>query len=108
MKYGMNSCIIICDTDEEARAIAEDYLAEVARNPSISTASGSLGANIIGSPKTVIDRICTYRSLGVELFMMQFYPMRQGLDVFAEQVMPELASLGEIHLPFAPPQRRAM
>lgn len=108
MRYGMNACIIIGDTDVEARAIAQDYLAEIERDPSIATASGGLGANIIGSVSTVVDRIRTYRSLGVELFMMQFYPMRQGLEIFAERVMPELVSLGEIPLPSAPLQRRAV
>ena len=55
-----------------------------------TSASGGIGANIIGSPKTVIERIRRYQSLGVDLFMLQFYPMRQGLDVFAEQIMPEI------------------
>jgi dimethylsulfone monooxygenase len=96
MQYGINACVLIADTDEEAVAIADDYLAQLARDPSISSASGGLGANIIGSPKTVVERIRRYRSLGVDLFMMQFYPMRQGLDVFAERIMPELAACGEL------------
>jgi FMNH2-dependent dimethyl sulfone monooxygenase len=90
MEYGINACVLIADTDAEANAIADDYLAQLARDPSISSASGGLGANIIGSRKTVIERIRRYQSLGVDLFMMQFYPMRQGLEVFAQEILPEL------------------
>ena len=28
--------------------------------------------------------------MGVELFMFQFYPMREGLEVFARELLPEL------------------
>ena len=90
MKYGINACVLIADTDQEAVGIAEDYLAHLARDPSIGSASGGIGANVIGSPKTVIERIKRYQSMGIDLFMMQFYPMRQGLDVFARDVLPHL------------------
>ena len=90
MRYGINACVLLADTDAQAVAIAEDYLAALARDPSLTSASGGIGANIIGSRQTVIERIRRYESLGVDLFMMQFYPMRQGLDVFAEQVLPEI------------------
>jgi hypothetical protein len=29
--------------------------------------------------------------MGIDLFLLQFYPMRQGLDEFAIKVLPELA-----------------
>jgi FMNH2-dependent dimethyl sulfone monooxygenase len=91
MHYGINACVLIAETDAEAVAVAEDYLAQLARDPSITSASGGIGANIIGSRKTVIERIRRYQSLGVDLFMMQFYPMRQGLEVFAREILPEIA-----------------
>jgi dimethylsulfone monooxygenase len=103
MQYGINACVLIADTDAQAVAIADDWMAQLAIDPSIGSASGGVGANVIGSPKTVVERIRRYRSLGVDLFMMQFYPMRQGLEVFAEQVLPELVSLGEVR----PPPRAA-
>lgn len=90
LNYGINACVLIGETDADAYAQAEDYLAHLARDPSIGSASGALGANVIGSPKTVIERMKRYQSLGVNLFMLQFYPMRQGLDVFARDVLPAL------------------
>ena len=90
MNYGANCCMLIGETDEEAIAVAEDYLAQLARDPSIASASGGLGANLIGSPKTILRRIRQYQDLGVDLFMFQFYPFRQGLEVFAEKILPRL------------------
>ena len=90
MKYGINACMLIGDTDEEAVAVADDYLAQLARDPSIFSASGGLGSNVIGTPKTIAERIKRYQDLGIDLFMLQFYPFRQGLEVFAEKVLPLL------------------
>ena len=90
MNYGVNACMLIGETDEEAIAVADDYLAQLARDPSIQSASGGLGPNLIGSPATILKRIRQYQDLGVDLFMFQFYPFRQGLDVFAEKILPHL------------------
>ena len=31
-----------------------------------------------------------YMDMGVDLFMLQPYPMREGLEAFAAEVLPEL------------------
>ncbi len=90
VSYGINACVLIADTDAEANAIAEGYLAQLAVDKSIQSASGALGANLIGSRKTVLERIRRYRDMGIDLFMFQFYPFRQGLDVFAREILPDL------------------
>lgn len=90
MNYGVNACVLIGETDAEAIAVADDYLAQLARDPSIQSASGGLGPNLIGTPKTILERIRRYQDLGIDLFMFQFYPFRQGLDVFAETILPHL------------------
>jgi dimethylsulfone monooxygenase len=90
MQYGLSACVLMADTDEEAIAIADGYLAQLAHDPSIKSASVAIGANLIGSPKTVLERIHRYESLGIDLFLLQFYPMRQGLDAFASQLLPDL------------------
>jgi FMNH2-dependent dimethyl sulfone monooxygenase len=90
MQYGLSACVLMGDTDEEAIAIADGYLAHLARDPSIKSASVAIGANLIGSPKTVLERFRRYESLGIDLFLLQFYPMRQGLEAFAQKVLPEL------------------
>jgi FMNH2-dependent dimethyl sulfone monooxygenase len=91
MQYGLSACVLMADTDEDAIAIADGYMAQLARDPSINSASSAVGANLIGSPKTVLERIRRYESLGIDLLLLQFYPMRQGLDEFASKVLPELA-----------------
>jgi dimethylsulfone monooxygenase len=90
MQYGLSACILTADTDADAIAIADDYMAHLDRDPSLKSASVAVGANLIGTPKTVIERMRRYEELGIDLFLLQFYPMRQGLDEFAEKILPEL------------------
>jgi alkanesulfonate monooxygenase SsuD/methylene tetrahydromethanopterin reductase-like flavin-dependent oxidoreductase (luciferase family) len=90
MQYGMSACVLTADTDAEAIAIADGYMEQLAHDPSIKSASVAVGANLIGTPKTVVERIRRYEALGVDLFLLQFYPMRQGLDEFALKILPEL------------------
>jgi FMNH2-dependent dimethyl sulfone monooxygenase len=90
MRYGINACLLMADTDEQALAIAEDWMKQLARDPSIGSASGGVGAALIGSRKTVLERIRRYTAMGVELFMFQFYPMRDGLEAFGRELLPEL------------------
>jgi alkanesulfonate monooxygenase SsuD/methylene tetrahydromethanopterin reductase-like flavin-dependent oxidoreductase (luciferase family) len=90
MTYGLSACVLMADTDDKAIAIAEGYMAQLDRDPSIRSASSAVGANVIGSPRTVLQRIRTYQAMGIDLCLLQFYPMRQGLDDFAIKVLPEL------------------
>jgi len=90
MKYGISACVLTADTDAEAIAIADGYMTQLAHDPSIKSASVAVGANLIGTPRTVLERIRRYEELGVDLFLLQFYPMRQGLDEFALKLLPEL------------------
>jgi alkanesulfonate monooxygenase SsuD/methylene tetrahydromethanopterin reductase-like flavin-dependent oxidoreductase (luciferase family) len=46
-------------------------MAQFARDPSIKSASVAVAANLIGTPKTVVERIHRYESLGVDLFLLQ-------------------------------------
>jgi len=92
MHYGLSACVLIGDTDEEAIAVADGYAAQLAHDPTIKSASVAVGANLIGTPKTILERIRRYESIGIDFLMLQFYPMRQGLDVFAQRLLPELRS----------------
>ena len=90
MEYGINACVLIADTDEEAERKADEHLKVIASDPSITVGSSGVGAALVGSPKTVVERIRKYQSMGISLFMLHFYPMREGLEEFAEKVLPEL------------------
>ena len=63
-------------------------------------------SNVIGTPKTIVERIKRYQDLGIDLFMFQFYPFRQGLDVFAERVLP-LLDVKRVARPPAPAAQAA-
>ncbi len=90
MGYGVNACLLMAETDAQAIALADDWMAQLARDPSLGSASSGIGAGIVGSRKTVVERIRRYLDIGVELFMFQFYPMREGLEIFAREVLPDL------------------
>jgi FMNH2-dependent dimethyl sulfone monooxygenase len=90
MIYGINAIVLIGDTDEEAERKADEHLAAVASDPTMTVGTSGVGANLIGSPKTIVERIKRYQDLGISLFMLHFYPMREGLDEFAEKIMSDL------------------
>src|SRR5262249_36564632 len=90
MRYCLSVCVLMADTDEEATKIAEGYMAQLEHDPSIKSASAAVGAGVVGSPRTVVERLRRYESMGIDMFLMQFYPMRQGLDEFAARVLPDL------------------
>lgn len=94
MKFGLSACVLIGDSDAAANAVAVDYADASSRDPSLKSAVNGLSAGIIGSPRTVIERFRAWEAMGVDLFMCQFYPMREGLEVFARDVAPGLR-LGE-------------
>jgi dimethylsulfone monooxygenase len=91
VSYGINACMLLGDTDEEAEAKADDHLDQVRRDPSLTVGASGIGAALIGSPKRVLERIRRYEEIGIGLVMLQLYPMRQGLDEFADKILPELS-----------------
>ena len=88
MTYGINAIVLIGETDEEAEALAEEHLRAVAGDPLTAVGTSGVGAALIGAPETIARRIRTYESLGIDLFMLHFYPMREGMEQFAERVLP--------------------
>lgn len=90
MTYGINACVLIGETDAEAEAMADEHVRIVQTDPFITVGTSGVGAALIGSPKTIVERMRRYESLGVSLFMLHFYPMREGLEHFAEKILPEL------------------
>lgn len=90
LTYGVNALVLLGETDAEAEAKADEHLRIAQTDPTMRVGVSGLGANLVGSPKTVAERINRYRDLGIDLLMLHFYPMRSGLDEFADQVMPRL------------------
>ena len=94
MEYGVTSLVIIADTDAEAEAKADEYRDSILADRFYTVGMAGIGGALIGTPKTIVERMRRYQSLGIDLFMLHFDPMHEGLEVFAEKVLPELGPVG--------------
>jgi FMNH2-dependent dimethyl sulfone monooxygenase len=90
LRYGMNAHVVCADTMAEAHARAEDLEQYGKRDRIASTAARALGAGLVGTPELIAERMRRYEEIGVDLFLMHFHPMLEGLDTFATRVMPLL------------------
>ena len=88
--YGINAIVLIGETDEQAEQLAQEHLHAVKTDASIHVGTSGIGANLIGSPKTIAERMKRYEAMGIDLFMLHFYPMREGLETFARTILPDL------------------
>ena len=52
------------------------------------SAVAGLGACLVGTTQTIADRICAYEDAGLDLLLLQFNPMEEGLERFLSDVLP--------------------
>lgn len=95
--YGLSAHVICAPTLEQAQASAnafEEYgnLARYNRS-----AMAGLGACLVGTRDMIIERIDAYERAGVELLLLSFHPMVEGLKRFVAEVLP--------HVKRSPPTR---
>ncbi|MCS3451261.1 MULTISPECIES: LLM class flavin-dependent oxidoreductase [Bradyrhizobium] len=55
--------------------------------------NGGTSARLVGSYDTVAQRILEFNAIGVELFMLQFQPVEENIERFAEHVIPRVRRL---------------
>lgn len=84
--YGLSTHVICADSLEAAEAEA----ASLDKIPEANVVAKALGAGLVGTPRIIADRIRLYQDCGIDCLMLQFSPMQQGLETFAERVMPLL------------------
>lgn len=89
MTYGINAIVIIGKTEEEEAQAKADEHVSIAGAQQVGTSG--VGANLIGTPKTIVERMKRYEDMGISLFMLHFCPMKEGLEEFAEQILPKLS-----------------
>jgi FMNH2-dependent dimethyl sulfone monooxygenase len=94
LAFGMSAHVSCADTLSEAQARADELEAYGQRDRVSSTAARGLGACLVGTPDLIAERMQQYEAIGVELFLLNFHPMLQGLETFAERVMPLLPEIG--------------
>jgi FMNH2-dependent dimethyl sulfone monooxygenase len=54
------------------------------------SAAAGVGPCLIGKPQVIADRIRAYEDLGIELLMLNFQPIGEGLENFGDKVVPLL------------------
>jgi dimethylsulfone monooxygenase len=91
LRYGLSTHVICCDTLHDAHAQAEALEAYGATNRIALVPALALGAGLVGTPGLIIDRIRQYEALGIELLMLHFHPMMDGLHTFIDRIMPKLS-----------------
>jgi FMNH2-dependent dimethyl sulfone monooxygenase len=103
--YGLSTHVICCETLAEARAQAEELEAYGATNRLARVPALALGAGLVGTPDLIVDRIDQYSAAGVELLMLHFHPMMDGLRTFIDRILPKLSHQTK---PEAIPERVAL
>jgi dimethylsulfone monooxygenase len=90
LHYAMSAHVICRDSDDEALAEA-DWLADYGQTNRIAyIASRHQSPGLIGTPDTIAERMLAYAEAGVEMFLMHFHPMLEGLERFARDVAPRV------------------
>ncbi len=88
--YGLSAHVICManQAEAEAKAVALEAHGRMARY--FQSASKALGACLIGPPALIAERIAAYEEIGIDLLMLHFTPMQQGLQQFIDEVLPRL------------------
>lgn len=88
LSFGMSCHVIAADDDR----VAEDEalaLEEHGKKDRISfISSKALGPGLVGTPQRIAARLRAYEKAGLDLVLLHFHPMIEGLEYFASEVMP--------------------
>ena len=90
LRFGLSTHLICRDSLGEAHAQADALEAYGATSRIALVPALALGAGLVGTPEVIIDRIERYCALGMELLMLHFHPMMEGLHTFIDRIMPKL------------------
>lgn len=83
------SANVVCEATEERAAEKAVWLEEHGRKARYNkSAVAALGACLVGTAQTIAERICAYEDAGLDLLLLQFNPMEEGLDRFLSEVLP--------------------
>ncbi|MBM3485389.1 MAG: LLM class flavin-dependent oxidoreductase [Alphaproteobacteria bacterium] len=88
--FGISAHVICAESLAAAEREAEALEAYGKRDPVSMVAARALGPGLVGTPDMIADRMRVLEAAGVEIFMIHFHPMREGLETFAREIMPRL------------------
>jgi FMNH2-dependent dimethyl sulfone monooxygenase len=86
--FGLSTYVICADTMEQALREATD----IASAPDANVTAKALGAGLVGTPDVIVERIQRYEDSGIDCLMLQFHPMRDGLERFGRDILPRIRS----------------
>jgi len=87
LRYAINPQVIVCETQDEAEALAD---AEESTAHARDRMVNALGAGLVGTPELLAERLRRYRAIGIDCVMTRFSPMRPGMELFGSKVIPSL------------------
>ena len=119
LRFGLSAFVIARETEAEARD-AYERLVDLAKQDADVHAlqrkhadpktvmfqtmgksvrvgtNGGTAAGLVGSYDQVSERILAFHRSGIELFMLQFQPLRAELRRFADEVIPRVRAAGHV------------
>lgn len=113
LRFGLSAFVIARETEAEARDAYERLVELAAQDADVHTlqrkhadpktvmfqtmaksvrvgTNGGTAAGLVGSYDQVSERILAFHEAGIELFMLQFQPLRAEMRRFAAEVMPRV------------------
>jgi FMNH2-dependent dimethyl sulfone monooxygenase len=88
LRFAMSAHVNCADTDDQALAAA-DWLEEYGKTNRIAwIAARHQQPGLVGSAQTIAERMLLYKEAGVEMFLMHFHPMLEGLERFGREIAP--------------------
>jgi FMNH2-dependent dimethyl sulfone monooxygenase len=90
IRFAIDAHVICQSKQEDAEAIAEQVAENGKKSQLEAVPSFGLGACLVGTPALIIERLHRLREIGVDCTMLHFHPMLDGLNRFAEQILPSL------------------
>ena len=88
--FGISAHVICAETRKEAIELARSLEAYGARDRISLVAAKALGAGLVGTPDDIVERLSELHQIGIDTPMVHFYPMLDGLEIFAREVVPRL------------------
>ena len=90
LTFGISAHVICAETRREAVEQARSLKAYGERDRISLVAAKALGAGLVGTPDDIVERLSVLHQIGIDTPMVHFYPMLDGLETFASEVLPRL------------------
>tara|TARA_B100000676_G_scaffold271026_1_gene288111 strand:- start:1451 stop:2584 length:1134 start_codon:yes stop_codon:yes gene_type:complete len=93
LKYAISAHVICKETRKEALQHASALEAYGSRDQVSAVAAKALGAGLIGTPEDIVSRLIQLKNIGIEIPMLHFHPMMEGMETFAREIIPRLSGI---------------